>query len=187
MNAAVSIFTILMPLIALFVWLANRDEKTYFILTTVSNFTLILYCCFLFDGLARLVRLLKNQGDHIVLKHMIVLNILAYLSIVIIDAFQSIAASTDSPHYSTVTIVYLLIYFASDMIMILIVNKIVEKILKQQPSQSDVTASMASNATYQTSEIVESIISDQEEVKGIEDDDSGTKLRGSLNRDLLVR
>lgn len=60
-NVLVCTFTLGMPLIALIVWLANGDEKTYYILQTVSNFTLLLYCCFLFDGLARLVRLVQGE------------------------------------------------------------------------------------------------------------------------------
>ena len=61
LNAAVCVFTLGMPLVALIVWLINGDERTYYILQTMSNFTLLLYCCFLFDGLARLVRLVQGE------------------------------------------------------------------------------------------------------------------------------
>lgn len=63
LNITVCVFTLGMPLAALFVILSGgeKDKRTYFILQTMSTFTLVFYCYFLFDGLVRLVGL--RQAD----------------------------------------------------------------------------------------------------------------------------
>ena len=59
-NTAVSVFTVVMPLIALFCALYEyyRFAGAF---QTISTFMLLLYCCFLFDGLVRLARLVKED------------------------------------------------------------------------------------------------------------------------------
>jgi hypothetical protein len=117
-----------MPAFGWFYW---KKPLLYNIFCSMSNISLVASCSFLIDGLIRLVKTVQHLDDQSFLdKKFVTYHILSYALVIALTMYQNIDGmflhkSSDWKKFERTAITYMSVYFVSELILVVILNRIV--------------------------------------------------------------